>query len=83
MNASSGKVLKEVQFGLLIMELDARRSRIRKGGCPGTKRVSGWSRFAFRCHRSRLTQIKEREREKEKETIRKIPSGMNITKCIE
>ena len=37
MNASSGKVLKEARFGLLIMELDMRGSRIRKGGYPETK----------------------------------------------
>ena len=70
MNASSGKVLKEARFGLLIMELDMRGSRIRKGGYPETKRVSGWSRFAFKSHKSRLTQTKEREREKE--TIKKV-----------
>ena len=38
---------------------------------PERKRVPRRSRFMFGCHRSRLTQIEEREREKE--TIRKVP----------
>ena len=64
MNASSGKVLKEVRFGLLITESDVRGSRIRRGECPGTKRVPGLSRFAFRCHRSKLTQTEKGEGER-------------------
>ena len=64
MNASSRKVLKEVRFGLLIMEPNRERSRIKGSGCPETKMVSGQSRFAFGCHRSRLTQTEEREGER-------------------
>ena len=37
MNASLGKVLKEVQFGLLIMEPDRKWCRIKRSGCPGTE----------------------------------------------
>ena len=73
MNALSREVLKEIRFGILITELDRKRRRIRRSGCPGMKRVLGWSRFVFGCHRSRLTQTEEREREKE--TIRKVPSS--------
>ena len=43
------------------------RSRIRKNGCPGTKRVPGRNRFAFGCHKSRLTQTEEREGERDKQ----------------
>jgi len=50
MNASSRKVLKEVQFGLLITKLDVWGSKIRRSGCPGTKRVPEWCRLTFRCH---------------------------------
>ena len=53
---------------------------IGRSGCPGTKRVPRQSRFAFRCHRSRLMKQK---REREKETIRKVPSSSNISKYIE
>ena len=34
---------------------------------PKMQKVLGQSRFAFRCHRSRLTQERERERERERE----------------
>jgi len=50
MNALSREVLKEVRFGLLITELDVWGSRIRRGGCPGMKRVPGRNRLTFRCH---------------------------------
>ena len=65
MNTSSRKVLKEVWFGLLITEPDMGWCRIRRHGCPRTKRVPGRSGFAFKCHRSRLTQTKEREGERD------------------
>ena len=81
MNASLGKVLKEVRFGLLIMESDMRWCRIRRSGCPGTKRVLGRSIFVFGCHRSRLTQIEKREREKE--TIVRVLRSKNISKYRE
>ena len=45
MNASSREVLKKVHFGILIMELGRKRYKIRRSGCPGTKRVLGQSRF--------------------------------------
>ena len=64
-NASSREVLKEIRFGLLIMEPDRKRCRIKKSGCPGTKRVLGWSRFVFGCNRSKLTQTEEREGERD------------------
>ena len=50
MNASSREVLKEVCFGQLITEPNRRGSRVRRSGCPGTKRVPGQSRLTFRCH---------------------------------
>ena len=68
MNTSSREVLKEVRFGLLITEPDRKRCRIRRSGCPRTKRVSGRSRFTFKCHRSRLTQTKERERGRKRQS---------------
>ena len=45
MNASLGKFLKEVLFGLLIMKPDVWGSRIKRSGCPRTKRVPGQSRL--------------------------------------
>ena len=65
MNASSRELLKEVQFGLLIMEPDRKRCRIRRSGCLGMKKVSRRSRFVFGCHRSRLMQTEEREGERD------------------
>ena len=62
-------------IGLLITELDERRSGVRwrkRRRCPGTKRVPGQSRLTLRCHNA--TNIREREREKEKETIKKVPN---------
>ena len=47
---------------------------------PQNAEVLGWSRFVFRCHRSKLmrTCVCEREREREREiksvTIRKAPT---------
>ena len=55
MNASSRKVLKEVWFGLLITKPNRERSSVSRKGCPETNRVPAWSRFTFRCHKSRPT----------------------------
>ena len=79
MNAVSWKVLKEVRFGLLIMEPNVRGCgvrRRRRRRCSGMKRVSGWSRLTLRCHDA--TNVRESERKKEKETIRKVPSSWYI-----
>ena len=80
MNASSKEVLKEVWFGFLITEPDRKRCRIRKSGCPRTKRVPGRSRFAFGCHRSKLTHTEEREREKQSKKSQAIQIYQNILK---
>ena len=47
-----------------------RGSRIRRSGCPKTKRVSGWSRFSFRCYRA---TNRKKEGERERKRIRKVP----------
>ena len=78
MNASSLEVLQKVLTGFIIMELDMRWSEV-KGGrrrkrCPKTKRVPGWSRFAFRCHKA--TNERKRERERERETCRKALNNL-------
>ena len=75
MNASSREVLKEVRFGLLIIEPDVRGNGVRGSGMLEMKRVLGWSRFSFRCHD---TTNRKKEREKEKETIRKVPIQFSI-----
>ena len=51
MNASSREVLRKCLKGIIIMELNVRRWRIRRWRSIGTKRVPGWSGFTFRCHR--------------------------------
>ena len=63
MNCLSRKVFRKVLSSIIIMESHMRRSRIRKRECFKTKRVSGWSRFSFRCHRA-TNRKKERERER-------------------
>ena len=51
MNTSSRKVLWEVLSGILIMESNRRRGRIRRwSGGPRMQRVLGWSRLMFWCH---------------------------------
>ena len=71
MNTSSRKVLRKVLLGILIMEPNMRRSRIRRGGCPGTKRVPGWNRFSFKCHDA---TNRKKERGRKREIIRKVPT---------
>ena len=56
-------------MGFIIIEPDRRRSRIRTRCCPGTKRVPGQSRLAFRCH-AQTNQERERERKRERERER-------------
>ena len=51
MNASSREVLWKCLKGIIITEPNMRRWRIRKQRSTGMKRVLGWSRFTFRCHR--------------------------------
>ena len=51
MNTSSRKVLREVLSGILITELNMRRSRIRRRRCRRTQRVLGRSCLTPRCHR--------------------------------
>ena len=51
MNASSREVLRKCLKGIIIMEPNVRRWRIRRQRSTGTKRVPGWSGFTFRCHR--------------------------------
>ena len=80
MNATSWKVFREVRFGLFITEPYVRESgvrRRRKRRSPGTKRVSGWNGFTFRCHDA--TNVRNREGEGERETIRKAPTRYNLT----
>ena len=79
-NSSSWKVLQEVQFGLLIIELYVRGSGVKKRRrrrCPETKRVPGQNGFTFRCHDA--TNVRNKEKERERETIRKAPTRYNIT----
>ena len=57
------------------------RSRIRKNGCPGTKRVPGRNRFAFGCHRHKLTQTEERGRERDNQKSPK--NNSSISRYIE
>ena len=63
------------------MEPNRRRNKIRRSGCPGTKRVSGRSRLAFGCHRPKLTQTKKRGRERDNKKSPK--NNSNITRYIE
>ena len=79
MNASSREVLKEVRFGLLIMEPDMRRSGVKRSECLGTKRVLGWSIFLFRCHDA-TNQKKERGGKKD---TQKSTNTINISKYKE
>ena len=51
MNASSREVLRKCLKGIIIMEPNIRRWRIRRQRSTGTKKVPGWSGFTFRCHR--------------------------------
>ena len=48
----------------------------RRRRCSETKKVSGQSRLALRCHDA--TNVRGREREKERETIRKVPNNRYI-----
>ena len=70
MNTMVGEVLREVLMGLLITELDVKRSRIRRRS-PRMKRVPRQSGFMLWCH---AQTIRKRERERERETNRKTPS---------
>ena len=80
MNALSRKVFKEVRFDLLITEPDRKRCRVRRNGCPRTKKVPGQSRFEFGCHRSRLMQTEEGVGERDNQNS---PKQQNISKYIE
>ena len=61
-------------MGLLITELDVKRSRIRRR-CPRMKRVPRQSGFMLWCHAQTIRKReREREREIERETNRKTPS---------
>ena len=51
MNALSREVLRKCLKGIIITKLNARRWRIIRWRSIGTKRVSSWSGFTFRCHR--------------------------------
>ena len=51
MNALSREVLWKCLKGIIIMEPNVRRWRIRRWGSTRMKRVLGWSGFTFRCHR--------------------------------
>ena len=51
MNASSREVLQKCLKGIIIMEPNIRRWRIRRWRSTGTKKVLGRSGFTFRCHR--------------------------------
>ena len=62
MNATFGKVLREVLTGLLIMESNMKKSRIKR--FLKTKRVMRQSGFVLGCH---VQTIRERERERERE----------------
>ena len=71
MNHPVREVLKEVIFGLLIMEphkVRERRSRRRRGRTTTSYRILGGNRF-FRCH-EKETKPREREREREREKER-------------
>ena len=60
-----GEVLREVLMGLLITELDVKRSRIRRR-CPRMKRVPRQSGFMLWCHAQTIRK-RERERERDRE----------------
>ena len=62
MNASSREVLQECLKGIIIMEPDSKRRRIRRWKRTGTKRVPGWSGFTLRSHRHDYRKLTERER---------------------
>ena len=51
MNASSREVLRKCLKGIIIMEPNVRRWRIKRRRSTEMKRVPGWSGFTFRCHR--------------------------------
>ena len=51
MNASSREVLRKCLKGIIIMEPNVRRWRIRRQRSTGMKRVPSWSGFTFRCDR--------------------------------
>ena len=61
MNTTFGEVLQEVLLGLLFMEPNVKRSKIRRR-CPRTKRVPRLSGFALGCH---TQTIRERKRGKQ------------------
>ena len=65
MNTMVGEVLREVLMGLLITELDVKRSRIRRR-CPRMKRVPRQSGFMLWCHAQTIRK-RERERERDRE----------------
>ena len=51
LKASSREVLRKCLKGIIIMEPNVRRWRIRRWRSIRTKRVPDWSGFTFRCHR--------------------------------
>ena len=78
MNALSREVLRKCLTGIIIMESNIRRWRIKRRRSTKTKMVPSWSEFTFRCHRHDSHKQKERERKKRQSEKSQAASNISI-----